>query len=146
MTSVTDTATDVTETDGLARKMERIGEEVAAPAADEVDLTGRFPAETIDALKSERLLSALVPEAFGGMGASVAEVSDGLVALGRHCASSAMVVAMHHIQVACLVRHGRSPLLRDYLVDLVSKQYLLASATTEVGTGGTWGAASARWT
>ena len=108
MTSVTDTAAGVTETDGLARRMERIGEEVAAPAADEVDLTGRFPAETIDALQSERLLSALVPEAFGGMGASVAEVSDGLVALGRHCASSAMVVAMHHIQVACLVRHGRS--------------------------------------
>jgi acyl-CoA dehydrogenase len=116
--------------------MERIAEKVAGPAADDVDLTGRFPAESIDALKAEGLLSALVPAAFGGRGATVAEVSDGLVALGRHCASSAMVVAMHHIQVACLVRHGRSPLLRDYLVDLVEHQYLLASATTEVGTGG----------
>ncbi len=77
-----------------------------------------------------------MPEAFGGMGASVEEVSEGLVALGRHCASSAMVVAMHHIQVACLVRHGRSAALRDYLVELVDRQYLLASATTEVGTGG----------
>ena len=28
------------------------------------------------------------------------------------CASSAMVVAMHHIQVACLVRHGRNDQLR----------------------------------
>jgi len=45
-------------------------------------------------------------------------------------------VAMHHIQVACLVRHGRNELLSDYLVDAVAHQYLLASATTEVGTGG----------
>ncbi|MGH9079134.1 MAG: acyl-CoA dehydrogenase family protein [Acidimicrobiales bacterium] len=136
MTSTTTTTTLLSESEGVAQKMERIAEAVAAPAADEVDVTGRFPAETIDALKAEGLLSALVPEAFGGMGAPVAEVSQGLVALGRHCASSAMVVAMHHIQVACLVRHGRSPLLRDYLVELVERQRLLASATTEVGTGG----------
>jgi acyl-CoA dehydrogenase len=136
MTSITETTAPVSESWGVAQKMERIAEEVAGPAADEVDVTGRFPAETIDALRAEGLLSAMVPEAFGGMGASVAEVSEGLVALGRHCASAAMVVAMHHIQVACLVRHGKSPLLRDYLVELVERQYLLASATTEVGTGG----------
>ena len=64
------------------------------------------------------------------------EVSEGLVALGKECASSAMVMAMHHIQVASLVRHGRNDLLRNYLVELVDRQYLLASATTEVGTGG----------
>lgn len=137
MTSVTEAATTpVVGSASLVGRMERIADQVAAPAADEVDLTGRFPVETIEALKAERLLSALVPEVFGGMGATVADVSEGLVALGRQCASSAMVVAMHHIQVACLVRHGRSPLLRDYLVELVERQHLLASATTEVGTGG----------
>ena len=47
-----------------------------------------------------------------------------------------MVVAMHHSQVACLVRHGHNEVLRGYLRELVEHQYLLASATTEVGTGG----------
>jgi acyl-CoA dehydrogenase len=47
-----------------------------------------------------------------------------------------MVVAMHHIQVACLVRHGRNEVLQAYLQELAEHQYLLASATTEVGTGG----------
>ena len=47
-----------------------------------------------------------------------------------------MVVAMHHIQVACLVRHGRNEVLQAYLRELAEHQYLLASATTEVGTGG----------
>jgi acyl-CoA dehydrogenase len=119
-----------------ARLMAVIAEEVAAPAADEVDQLGRFPSETIAALRSEGLLTAMVPVALGGMGASIGEVSEGLVALGRQCASSAMVVAMHHIQVACLVRHGRNDLLRGYLAEAVERQYLLASATTEVGTGG----------
>jgi acyl-CoA dehydrogenase len=119
-----------------ARLMAAIAEKVAAPAADEVDQLGRFPAETIAALQSGGLLTAMVPVALGGMGASISEVSEGLVALGRQCASSAMVVAMHHIQVACLVRHGRNDLLRGYLAEAVDHQYLLASATTEVGTGG----------
>jgi len=120
----------------VAERMASIAEAVSAPAADEVDRLGRFPSETIAALRSEGLLTALVPVSLGGIGASISEVSEGLVALGRHCASSAMVVAMHHIQVACLVRHGRNPLLRAYLAEAVDHQYLLASATTEVGTGG----------
>ena len=111
----------------VARRMAAIAEEVAAPAADDVDQQGRFPSETIAALQSEGLLTAMVPVELGGLGAGISEVSEGLVALGRQCASSAMVVAMHHIQVACLVRHGRNELLSDYLVDAVAHQYLLAS-------------------
>jgi acyl-CoA dehydrogenase len=136
MTSTVHETSTVAEAGGVADMMARIADEVAAPAADEVDLQGRFPVETISALRSEGLLSALVPRSLGGMGASYSDVSRGLVALGKECASSAMVTAMHHIQVASLVRHGRNDLLRNYLVELVDRQYLLASATTEVGTGG----------
>ena len=120
----------------VASRMAAIADEVAGPASGDVDARSRFPTETIEALRAEGLLAALVPTSSGGGGASLAEVSDGLVALGRRCASSAMVVAMHHIQVACLVRHGSNELLRDYLRELAEHQYLLASATTEVGTGG----------
>jgi len=120
----------------VVARMTAIADEVAGPAADDVDQRGRFPAETLAALKSEGLLAALVPTGLGGGGATLSEVSQGLVALGKRCASSAMVVAMHHIQVACLVRHGRNEFLQNYLEELADRQYLLASATTEVGTGG----------
>ena len=126
----------MTRSGNVATRMSAVADEVAAPAATDVDERGRFPSETLAALKAEGLLAALVPVEFGGGGALLDEVSAGLVALGRRCASSAMVVAMHHIQVACLVRHGRNALLRDYLQELSDHQYLLASATTEVGTGG----------
>ena len=135
MTHVSDVA-PMTRAGDVAARMTAIADEVAGPAAADVDDKGRFPIETIDALKAEGLLAALVPVEFGGGGASLEEVSQGLVALGRRCASSAMVLAMHHIQVACLVRHGHTGALRSYLQELAEHQYLLASATTEVGTGG----------
>jgi acyl-CoA dehydrogenase len=139
MASVTEVPQRVADSGGTAALMKRVADEVSGPAAEEVDLLARFPSETVSAMQKEGLLSALVPKSLGGMGASFSELSHGLEAMGRQCASSAMVVAMHHIQVACLVRHGRSDLLRDFLVDLVDSQYLLASATTEVGTGGDLG-------
>ena len=128
--------TPMTRAGDVADRMAAVADEVAGPAAADVDDKARFPTETIDALKAEGLLAALVPVEYGGGGASLEEVSRGLVALGRRCASSAMVVAMHHIQVACLVRHGHTPSLQAYLAELSERQYLLASATTEVGTGG----------
>ncbi|MGH9103871.1 MAG: acyl-CoA dehydrogenase family protein, partial [Acidimicrobiales bacterium] len=95
-----------------------------------------FPTETVLALQDERLLSVLVPEELGGAGATVSEVGEAVASIGRHCASSAMVLAMHQLQVACLVRHGHTPTLRAYLRRVSSDQLLLASATTEAGVGG----------
>lgn len=126
----------VTPRNELARRAERIGAEVAAPAADDVDRAARFPAEAFDALREEGLLSVLVPPDLGGAGATVSEVGDIAFELGRHCASTGLIYAMHQGQVASLVRHGRSAYFRDFLAELAERQLLLASATTEVGVGG----------
>ena len=90
-------------------------EEFAGPASDEVDRDARFPAEAIAALRAERLLSSLIPADLGGSGASLAEVARSVTALARHCASTAMIYAMHQIQVACLVGHGRTPEIKEFL-------------------------------
>jgi acyl-CoA dehydrogenase len=58
-------------------------------------------------------------------------------ALAQACGASGMVLAMHHIQVACLARHARSsPFFDGYLRDIARRQLLLASVTSEVGTSG----------
>ena len=80
--------------------------QVAAAHAARVDLDARFPLELVTALREQRLLSAYVPIAHGGLGLSLRAVSELCEALGRSCASSAMVFAMHQIQVACIVHHG----------------------------------------
>jgi acyl-CoA dehydrogenase len=114
-----------------------IAVEVAAKYADDVDTTARFPHESVEALKSEKFLSAVVPADLGGWGSSMRELSTMCSTLAQGCGSSAMVLAMHHIQVACIARHGRgSPFFEQYLRDLVDRQYVLASMTSEVGTYG----------
>jgi acyl-CoA dehydrogenase len=114
----------------------KIADEYAAPAADDVDRQARFPLETIDALKQARVLGALVPSDLGGFGATLSEAGDSIAALSRRCSSSAMILAMHHLQVACLASHGDNDVLRSYLSEVATRQLLLASATTEVGVGG----------
>ena len=114
----------------------QIARDVVGPAAASVDSEGRFPAEAIAALRKVGALSAMVPMAEGGMGASLSEVARATQELGRYCASTAMVFAMHQIQVACLVRHGRAPALVELRRRLVTEQLLFASATTEIGIGG----------
>jgi acyl-CoA dehydrogenase len=110
---------------------------VAAPAAGSVDRESRFPSESIGALREAKLLSALVPVRFGGLGCSIVEVAEICDVLGQHCANTAMVYAMHQIQVAALVRHaGSSPFFERLLRELVDKQLVLASATTEIEVGG----------
>lgn len=116
---------------GLARAVE-----VAARHADDVDRAARFPAEALEALRAQRLLSALVPEELGGQGLSLSRVARMVEQLGAACASTAMVFAMHQIQVACLARHATTDRLRGLLAELATDQLLLASATTEIGTGG----------
>ncbi len=115
----------------------RIANEIAAPAAADVDRNARFPEETIGALRDAHLLSALVPRDLGGLGTSLSEVARITELLGRRCAASGMIYAMHQIQVACLARHAaQAPWFEGYLAELCSQQRLIASATSEIGVGG----------
>lgn len=114
-----------------------IADETAARHAEDVDRHGRFPRETVDALRGAGLLSVAVPSALGGGGADWATLAGLARTLGRACASSGMVFAMHTIQVAAIRAHARdTPALADYLRSVVREQRLIGSVTSEVGTGG----------
>jgi acyl-CoA dehydrogenase len=118
----------------------RIAVEVAGPNADDVDRNARFPQETIDALRAEGALSAFVPNSLGGGGVPFESVATACFELGRRCGASAMVFAMHQIQVATMVRHlDGADWFEGYLQELASEQRLVASVTSEVGTGGDMG-------
>lgn len=114
-----------------------IGSKVAGPVSAAVDREARFPREAVQALKEARLLSAFVPKELGGGGSGMRELARICEVLAEHCAATAMIFAMHQIQVACIVRHlGDSSYLRDYLRALCERQLLIASVTSEVGVGG----------
>jgi acyl-CoA dehydrogenase len=124
----------------LLASVRTVAREIAGPNADDVDRSARFPVETIDALREERALSAFVPAELGGGGVSFETLAQCCFELGHHCAASAMVFAMHQIQVVTIVRHLDSgSWFERYLGELAAEQRLIASVTSEVGTGGDMG-------
>jgi acyl-CoA dehydrogenase len=127
-------ATDFT---ALIGEIHRVGRETIEPASHDVDAAARFPREGIDALRKLQLMSAYVPEDLGGMGLDIVELGKICEALSHYCASTAMIFAMHQIQVGCIVHHARgSQYFENFLRELIEQQWLIASATTELGVGG----------
>jgi acyl-CoA dehydrogenase len=121
----------------LLRTVREIAVDVAAPNADSVDREARFPAETIGALRESGALAALVPERLGGTGADLPTIAACCLELGRACGASAMVFAMHQIQLASIVRHLEpNSWFETYVGGLIEAPRLIASVTSEVGTGG----------
>lgn len=117
-----------------------IAEEVAGPNAESVDREARFPVEAIEALRMEGALSAFIPVDFGGGGIAFPTIATACFELGRRCGATAMVFAMHQIQVVSIVRHLEdAPWFEDYLRAVSSEQRLIASVTSEIGTGGDMG-------
>ena len=110
---------------------------VAARHAARVDEDGRFPSEAFEALRVHRLLGSLVPAGLGGGGGTLAQAASVCCTLGQSCGSTALIYAMHQIQVACLVAGaGDSVWHRDFLARVAAEQMLLASVTSEAATGG----------
>lgn len=121
----------------LIKAARRISHDIAACHANDVDSKGRFPIETISALREAGILSAGVPHEFGGAGCTMTELTKLCSTLSQSCGSSGMILAMHYIQLGCITRHGLSSVFfQNYMRELVQHQYLLSSMTSEVGTFG----------
>lgn len=114
----------------------RIGAEVAGPAAADVDVEARFPHEAAAAFRETGLLSAMVPRELGGGGVQPSEMAAAVRMLARHCCSSALVLAMHSMEISNLSRHGTTEPLQELQREIVAEQLLIANANSEVGTGG----------
>ncbi len=87
-------------------------------------------------MRTDGLLGVAIPTDLGGEGWPLHDIAGAVQAIARHCSSSAMTLAMHQIQVACLARHGHGDHFRDRLRQIARDQLLLASATTEATVGG----------
>ena len=108
----------------------------AAAAADDVDRKARFPSEAVESLKEAKLLSCSIPEALGGGSVRIGELASAARAIGGACSSAAMVFAMHHTQALTLAHHGSTGEIAELTATIAGREALLASATTEISTGG----------
>jgi acyl-CoA dehydrogenase len=110
---------------------------IALKFAGEVDQNSRFPAEAFAEIKAQRLMGIMVPAELGGEGATMSECAEVCYTLGRACASTAMIYAMHLVKVACIVNHGMGVAWQESILRRLDRdQLLFASSTTEGLNGG----------
>ena len=123
------------------------GEAVVLAAAERIALAADIAAVTaaqerakanaiLDGLRSERVLSLLVPADLGGQGLGIASAARLVAAVATASGSAGLICAMHLGQVAALVRHGEGDAFAAFLRRLADRQILVASGTSEVGVGG----------
>lgn len=137
MEKVNQTGSSQAHFDELIQQLHKLGEAVIRPNAADVDAKARFPREGMDELKKLKLMGAYIPTDLGGLGMNISQVARICETIGQYCGSTAMIFAMHQIQVACALHNGLSnEHFREYLKRVATEQRLLASATTEMGVGG----------
>ena len=79
---------------------------VIEPRAAEVDSTGTFPRDAIDALGKAGLLGVISSPDVGGMGLGPSTASAVIERIARACGSTSMVVTMHFCATAAIEAHG----------------------------------------
>ncbi len=109
--------------------LQRLVDEVIAPAAAEVDRAATFPRTQIAALQREGLLGLTVPAEYGGSGKGLPEAEEVVRTIGAACGSTAMVVTMHYSATAALVAADRADVLRE----IAGGRHLTTLALSEFG-------------
>src|SRR5262245_59192817 len=86
--------------------IERISEEVIAPAAAEIDAAGAFPRAAITAMGKAGLLGLISAREVGGLGEGHRAATRVVERVARDCASTAMIVCMHYCGAAVIEAFG----------------------------------------
>ncbi|MGB7797536.1 MAG: acyl-CoA dehydrogenase family protein [Pseudonocardiaceae bacterium] len=99
------------------------------PQAAEIDRSGAFPGDGVQALGDAGLLGLLSAPNVGGGGESLAAAAQVIEAVGGRCASTATVMLMHYAAVAVIEAHGPQDIRR-----LIARgDHLSSLAFSEVG-------------
>ena len=120
----------------IQRMVRKFAQQEIAPIAAEIDLESRFPAETFRKMADLGLLGLVIPEAYGGVGQSVATFCLVIEEIAYFCVST----ALSYYVTALLVGHNLATNASEeqkqrYLPDIGSGKKLGAIAMTEPGYG-----------
>ena len=114
---------------GYESVLSAVIERSVGPQAAEIDRTGAFPREGVQALGEAGLLGLLSARNVGGGGESLEAAAHVIETVGARCASTATVMLMHYAAVAVIEAHGPQDVRR-----LIARgDHLSSLAFSEVG-------------
>ena len=105
-----------------------------APRAEETDRLGRYPQESLDALKREGLFGLRVSKEHGGVGADMVSTSLVIEELAKKCPSTCMCYKMHleAAEIICQIP-------TEYQVEKFVKPMAKGEVFTTIAGSETWG-------
>ncbi|XRQ08696.1 acyl-CoA dehydrogenase family protein [Actinomadura welshii] len=116
-------------TETLPASLNALIEGTVAANAGEIDRTGAFPRENIDALAEAGLLGLISAEGIGGRGAGLSAAAETVERLGGVCGSTAMVLLMHYSATALIEAYGGEEVRRA----IAGNAHLTTLAFSEAG-------------
>ena len=118
----------------LVERAARLFRERFAPRAAAYDQEARFPVENYEDLHREGLLGLVVPEEYGGLGASWREYVRILKEMGKYCGSTALTFNMHSSVVRILSAMASSEQKDRYFAEVVERGRYFATLGSEPAT------------
>jgi alkylation response protein AidB-like acyl-CoA dehydrogenase len=118
----------------ILNTVEGICKEVIRPRAAEIDEKGEFPWDTVKIFTENGILTPLLPEKYGGIGAEYLLFSMILEEISKACASSALLLIAQADGMLPILCRGNEELKDKFLPGLAEGK-LSAFAATEPGAG-----------
>lgn len=116
---------------GYQAMLSAVIERTVGPQAAEIDRSGAYPRDSVQALGDAGLLGLVSAPGVGGSGEPLAAAAHVVEALAARCGSTAMVVLMHYAAVAVIEAHGPQDVRRA----IARGEHVSSLAFSEVGSG-----------
>ena len=105
------------------------------PVAREWELSGRYPAEIVEEMKTMGLFGMLIPDEYGGIGIDAVSYAIVFEEISKAWMGVAGVLGSHSIATWMLSKFGTDAQRRKFLPDLASGKRRTGIALTEPGAG-----------
>jgi len=119
----------------LIEAIRELALERVAPRAAEIDHTGEFPWDMKELLAQQDILAMPFPTEYGGIGTSELAIVMAIEELARHCATTALLLAVQQLGSTPILLAGNEQQKRKYLPRLASGEWMAAYGLTEAGSG-----------
>ncbi|MGD9379028.1 MAG: acyl-CoA dehydrogenase family protein [candidate division WOR-3 bacterium] len=109
----------------LQSELRKFAQQVLADRVDELEKSCSFPMDNVKRLAEMGIIGAVIPEKYGGAKLDTIGFAVVLEELGKVCASTAFIVAIHNAYFAYpILKFGSEELQKNYLPDAASGKIL----------------------
>jgi alkylation response protein AidB-like acyl-CoA dehydrogenase len=109
----------------------KTAQKIIQPRAAEMDATGEFPWDLVEALGKQGFLSLLLPEEYGGMNGDITSFCYVVEEIAKVCGSSSLLLLAQGIGTMPIWLGGSSSQKERYFTQISEKNSLIAFALNE---------------